>query len=44
MGAIIWQKVTISNTTGAGVQMGSYPYSRNANAEKRIFTLTPNVA
>ncbi len=28
MGAIIWQKVTTSNTTGGGVQMGSYPYPR----------------
>lgn len=29
MGAIIWRKVTTSNTTGGGVQMGSYPYPRN---------------
>jgi len=29
MCAIIWQKVTTSNTTGGGVQMGSYPYPRN---------------
>ncbi len=29
MGAIIWQKVTTSNTTGGGVQMGSYPFPRN---------------
>lgn len=29
MGAIIWQKVTTSNTTGGGVQMGSYPNPRN---------------
>jgi site-specific DNA-methyltransferase (adenine-specific) len=29
MGAIIWQKVITSNTTGGGVQMGSYPYPRN---------------
>ena len=29
MGAIIWQKVTTSNTTGGGVKMGSYPYPRN---------------
>jgi len=29
MGAIIWQKVTTSNTTGGGTQMGSYPYPRN---------------
>jgi modification methylase len=29
MGAIIWQKVTTSNTTGGGLQMGSYPYPRN---------------
>jgi site-specific DNA-methyltransferase (adenine-specific) len=29
MGAIIWQKVTTTNTTGGGVQMGSYPYPRN---------------
>lgn len=29
MGAVIWQKVTTSNTTGGGIQMGSYPYPRN---------------
>lgn len=29
MGAIIWQKVTTSNSTGGGLQMGSYPYPRN---------------
>jgi len=29
MGAVIWQKVTTSNTTGGGVQMGSYPFPRN---------------
>jgi len=29
MGAIIWQKVTTSNTTGGGIQMGSFPYPRN---------------
>ncbi len=29
MGAIIWQKITTSNTTGGGIQMGSYPYPRN---------------
>lgn len=29
MGAIIWQKLTTSHTTGGGVQMGSYPYPRN---------------
>ncbi len=29
MGAVIWQKVTTSNTTGGGVQMGSFPYPRN---------------
>jgi len=29
MGAVIWKKVTTSNTTGGGVQMGSYPYPRN---------------
>lgn len=29
MGAVIWQKVTTSNTTGGGVQMGSYPNPRN---------------
>lgn len=29
MGAIIWQKVTTSNTTGGGIQMGSYPFPRN---------------
>ncbi len=29
MGAIIWQKVTISNNTGGATVMGSYPYHRN---------------
>ena len=29
MGAVIWQKITTTNTTGGGVQMGSYPYPRN---------------
>lgn len=29
MGAVIWQKVTTSNSSGGGVQMGSYPYPRN---------------
>ncbi|MCL4548258.1 MAG: site-specific DNA-methyltransferase [Bacteroidetes bacterium] len=29
MGAIIWQKVTTSNTTGGAAVMGSYPYPRN---------------
>lgn len=29
MGAVIWQKITTSNTTGGGIQMGSYPYPRN---------------
>ncbi|MBS3945597.1 MAG: site-specific DNA-methyltransferase [Melioribacter sp.] len=29
MGAIIWQKVTTSNTTGGASIMGSYPYPRN---------------
>ena len=29
MGAIIWQKITTSNTSGGGVHMGSYPYPRN---------------
>jgi site-specific DNA-methyltransferase (adenine-specific) len=29
MGAVIWQKVTTSKTTGGGVQMGSYPFPRN---------------
>lgn len=29
MGAIIWQKVTTSNTTGGASVMGSYPYPRN---------------
>ena len=29
MGAIIWQKVTTSNTTGGATIMGSYPYPRN---------------
>lgn len=29
MGAIIWQKVTTTNTTGGAIVMGSYPYPRN---------------
>jgi site-specific DNA-methyltransferase (adenine-specific) len=29
MGAIIWQKVTNTKTTGGAVIMGSYPYPRN---------------
>ena len=29
MGAIIWQKVTTTNTTGGGSVMGSYPHPRN---------------
>ena len=29
MGAIIWQKVTTSNTTGGATIMGSFPYPRN---------------
>jgi len=29
MGAIIWQKVTTSNTTGGASIMGSFPYPRN---------------
>jgi len=29
MGAIIWQKVTTTNTTGGASVMGSYPYPRN---------------
>ncbi|MBI5325044.1 MAG: site-specific DNA-methyltransferase [Ignavibacteriae bacterium] len=29
MGAIIWQKVTTSNTTGGATIMGSYPFPRN---------------
>ena len=29
MGAIIWQKVTTCNTTGAATIMGSFPYPRN---------------
>jgi len=29
MGAIIWQKVTTTNTTGGGSIMGSFPYPRN---------------
>lgn len=29
MGAIIWQKVTTTNTTGGGAVMGSFPYPRN---------------
>ncbi len=29
MGAIIWQKQTMMNTTGGGAVMGSFPYPRN---------------
>ena len=29
MGAIIWQKVTTTNTTGGASIMGSFPYPRN---------------
>ncbi len=29
MGAIIWQKITTSNTTGGATIMGSFPYPRN---------------
>ncbi|MBN4081216.1 site-specific DNA-methyltransferase [Caldithrix abyssi] len=29
MGAIIWKKVTTTNTTGGATIMGSYPYPRN---------------
>lgn len=29
MGAVIWQKVTTSNSSGGGIQMGSYPFPRN---------------
>ena len=29
MGAIIWQKITTTNTTGGANVMGSYPYPRN---------------
>lgn len=29
MGAIIWQKVTTTNTTGGAAVMGSFPYPRN---------------
>lgn len=29
MGAVIWQKVTTTNTSGGGSVMGSYPYPRN---------------
>ncbi len=29
LGAIIWQKVTTTNTTGGASVMGSYPYPRN---------------
>lgn len=29
MGAVIWQKVTTSNTTGGASIMGSFPYPRN---------------
>jgi site-specific DNA-methyltransferase (adenine-specific) len=29
MGAVIWQKITTTHTTGGAVVMGSYPYPRN---------------
>jgi len=29
MGAIVWQKVTTTNTTGGATVMGSFPYPRN---------------
>ncbi len=29
MGAVIWQKVTTTNTTGGASVMGSFPYPRN---------------
>jgi modification methylase len=29
MGAVVWQKVTTTNTTGGAVIMGSFPYPRN---------------
>ncbi len=29
MGAVLWRKVTSTNTTGGGTVMGSYPYPRN---------------
>lgn len=29
MGAVIWQKLTTTHTSGGGVQMGSYPHPRN---------------
>ncbi len=29
MGAVIWQKVTTTNTSGGATVMGSYPYPRN---------------
>ena len=29
MGAVIWQKVTTTNTTGGATVMGSFPYPRN---------------
>ncbi len=29
MGAVIWQKVTTTNTTGGGAVMGSFPHPRN---------------
>src|SRR3989339_1700322 len=31
MGAIIWQKVTTTNTTGGATIMGSFPYPRNGH-------------
>lgn len=29
MGAVIWQKITTTKTSGGGIQMGSYPFPRN---------------
>ena len=29
MGAVIWQKITTTNTTGGATVMGSYPYPKN---------------
>lgn len=29
MGAVIWQKITTTHTTGGGAVMGSFPYPRN---------------
>ena len=36
MGAVIWQKVTTTNTTGGASIMGSFPYPRKLTFDSRI--------